>query len=126
MSERRILMIEDELDFLKALQTRLESDGYEVLTAHDGFDGLNIARKNNPDLIILDVMIPKINGFKVCRLLKYDDSYKQIPIIMIPVRTETEDKRFGEETGCDLFLTKPLNTDQLVESLEKLLISDAT
>ncbi len=96
------------------------------MTAHDGFDGLNIARKNNPDLIILDVMIPKINGFKVCRLLKYDDSYKQIPIIMITVRTETEDKRFGEETGGDLFLTKPLNTDQLVESLEKLLISDAT
>ncbi len=126
MSERRILIVEDEFDFLKALQTRLESEGYEVLTAHDGFDGLNIARKDNPDLIILDVMIPKINGFKVCRLLKYDDSYKHIPIVMITARTETEDKRLGEATGCDLFFTKPLNTDQLVESLEKLLNSDVT
>lgn len=120
MSKKKILIIDDEKDLVKALSIRLESEKYEVDTSFDGFDGLNKARTVRPDLIILDLMLPKINGFKVARLLKFDDNYKHVPIIMLTARTEEEDKELGKKTGCDMYLTKPHNDNELLEAIGKL------
>ena len=74
-----------------------------------------------PDLIILDVMMPKINGYKISRLLKYDNKYKDIPIIMLTARSQNEDKLIGEETGVNEYLTKPFELDQIVKKVEEYL-----
>ena len=123
MSKKKILIIDDEKDLVKALSIRLESEDFEVDTSFDGFDGLNKARTVRPDLIILDLMLPKINGFKIARLLKFDDNYKHIPIIMLTARTEEGDKELGKKTGCDTYLTKPHNDDELLKVVGKLVKS---
>ena len=117
---KKILIIDDEPDLVKALTVRLESEGYEIDSAKDGFEGLNKARSTGPDLIVLDLMLPKINGFKVARMLKFDDNYKNIPIIMLSARTEEEDKELGKETGGDIYMVKPYNEDEFIEAVGKL------
>ena len=83
MPKKRILVVDDEVELVKAIQIRLEQADYEVIVAYDGQEALEKARKEKPDLIVLDLMLPKIDGYKVCRMLKFDDKYKQIPIIML-------------------------------------------
>ncbi len=118
---KKILIVDDEPDIIEILQFVLEAQGYECITATDGEEGLNLAREANPDLIILDVMMPKINGFKISRLLKYDNKYKDIPILMITARSQEEDKQIGEETGADEYITKPFNVDFVVEKVKSYL-----
>ena len=86
MSEtKKILVVEDDLVTQRMLSARLEITGYDVITASDGEEALNKARKENPDLLILDLMLPKMTGYEVCRMLKFDDKYKKIPIIIFVV-----------------------------------------
>ena len=118
---KKILIVDDEADIIEILQFVLESNGYECITASDGEIGLNLAREANPDLIILDVMMPKINGYKISRLLKYDNKYKDIPILMITARSQEEDKIIGEETGADEYITKPFNPLELVARVKSQL-----
>lgn len=118
---KKILIIDDEPGLLKALTVRLESEGYEIDTAKDGFEGLNKARATGPDLIVLDLMLPKINGFKVARMLKFDDNYKNIPIIMLSARSEDADKELGKETGGDVYMEKPYNEEDFIEAVGKLI-----
>ncbi len=118
---KKILIVDDEADILEILKFVLESQGYECITASDGEEGLNLAREVKPDLIILDVMMPKINGYKISRLLKYDNKYKNIPILMITARSQEEDKIIGEETGADEYITKPFNVDFVVEKVKSYL-----
>ena len=87
----------------------------------DGDEGLKLAREINPDLIILDVMMPKINGYKISRLLKYDNKYKDITILMITARSQEEDKVIGEETGANEYITKPFKVDYVVEKVKSYL-----
>lgn len=118
---KKILIVDDEADIIEILQFVLEAQGYECITAMDGETGLNLAREVNPDLIILDVMMPKINGYKISRLLKYDNKYKNIPILMITARSQDEDKIIGEETGADEYITKPFQVDYVVEKVKSYL-----
>ena len=90
-------------------------------TAYNGEDGLRLAKEIMPDLIILDVMMPKINGYKISRLLKYDNKYKDIPIIMVTARSQMEDKMIGEETGVNEYITKPFELEQIVKKVEEYL-----
>ena len=90
-------------------------------TAFNGEDGLRLAKEIMPDLIILDVMMPKINGYKISRLLKYDNKYKDIPIIMVTARSQMEDKMIGEETGVNEYITKPFELDTIVKKVEEYL-----
>jgi len=117
-NNKRILIIDDEPDLLTALKTRFEAAGYEVLVAQDGAKGLEMARKEKPDLIILDLMIPKINGFRVCRLIKFDETYKHIPIIILTVKAEEEDKNLGMEVGADYYMTKPFDEKVLLQTVK--------
>ena len=118
---KKILIVDDEADIIEILQFILEAEGFKCITAFDGEEGLKLAREIHPDLIILDVMMPKINGYKISRLLKYDNKYKDIPILMITARSQEEDKIIGEETGADEYITKPFNVDFVVEKVKSYL-----
>ena len=120
-SNKTILIIDDEADLVEALTVRLNEAGYNIISAHDGLEGYNKARSEMPDLIILDLLLPKISGFKVSRFLKFDDNYKQIPIIILTARAEEEDKNLGMETGADLYITKPFDNDDLLDSIKKII-----
>lgn len=119
--KKRILIVDDEPDLLMAIKIRLTAVGYDVIMAKDGAEGLEKARKENPDLIILDLMLPKINGYKVCRFLKFDENYKHIPVIMLTARAEEDDKTLGMETGADAYMTKPFDNKELIASINKFL-----
>ena len=118
---KKILIVDDEQDIVESLKFVLEVSGFVCYTAFNGEDGLKLAKEIMPDLIILDVMMPKINGYKISRLLKYDSKYKDIPIIMVTARSQMEDKMIGEETGVNEYITKPFELDQIVKKVEEYL-----
>ncbi len=117
----RILLIEDSEDMLKAIQLRLEANNYEVLVARDGQEGLLQARQEKPDLIILDVMLPKMDGFSVCRMLKFDAAYQHIPVIILTARIQAADRELGEEVGANAYITKPFKAEELLGKITELL-----
>ncbi|MDD5282255.1 MAG: response regulator [Candidatus Omnitrophica bacterium] len=121
MAKKRILLIEDETDMVYALTIHLEAINCEVLSATDGQTGLDMARKEKPDLIILDLMLPKMDGYKICRMLKFDERYKMIPIIMFTARAQDQDKKLGEEVGADAYVTKPFDSKELLDKISALL-----
>lgn len=108
-------------DLVETIIFQLEGSGYEVIAAYDGQEGLDRARKDKPDLIILDLMLPKIDGYKVCRMLKFDEKYKNIPIIMFTARAQEADKKMGEEVGANAYVTKPFEADVLLAKISELL-----
>lgn len=118
---KKVLIVDDEQDIVETLKFVIETKGYECLCAYDGEEGLMLAKQEMPDLIILDVMMPKINGFKISRLLKYDNKYKDIPILMVTARSQDEDKLIGEETGVNEYVTKPFEIDEIMKKIDKYL-----
>ncbi|NOY77768.1 MAG: response regulator [Calditrichaeota bacterium] len=120
MAKKRILVVEDMPESLMILRIRLEAYGYEVIPATDGEEGLKKARELRPDLILLDVMLPKMDGFTVCRLLKFDEEYEDIPIIMLTARGQTKDKDIGKTVGADMYFIKPYDHTKLVAAIEQL------
>ncbi len=119
--KNKILVVEDEPDLREGIRAILENNDYEVIVAVNGQEGLDKARKEYPDLIILDLMMPKIDGYKVCRLLKFDSQYKQIPIIIFTVRAEKEDEKLAYNSGADAYITKTLESKELLNKIEELL-----
>jgi len=119
--KKRILIVDDEDDLRNMLKFRLEAMDYDVSEAVDGQEGLDRARSDRPDLIILDLMLPKIDGFKVCRMLKFDEKYKHIPIIMFTARAQEKDKQIGKEMGAEAYITKPFDPDILLDKIRELL-----
>lgn len=121
MSKKRILVVDDEEDMRYAVKMQLEANGYEVLTAKDGQEGLTLARKETPDLIILDLMLPKLDGYQVCRMLKFDNKYKGIPIVIFTARAQTGDEELGYQVGADAYVAKPFEPKRLLEKIKDLL-----
>lgn len=119
MTKKKILVVDDYPQVVEVLRIRLESSGYEVMTAYDGQEALKIARSKKPDLILLDVLLPKINGYKVARFLKYDKKYKNIPIIMLTSRAKKADAELGIQSGADEYVFKPYNPPQLLQLIRK-------
>lgn len=118
---KKILIVDDEQDIVETLKFILEAQGYTCFCAYNGEDGLNRAKEIMPDLIILDVMMPKINGYKISRLLKYDNKYKNIPIIMVTARSQEQDKLIGEETGVNEYISKPFELEEILAIVKKYL-----
>ncbi|OGP88793.1 MAG: hypothetical protein A2156_07280 [Deltaproteobacteria bacterium RBG_16_48_10] len=118
MNQKKILVVDDEPDLVETVRFPLEMEGYQVLVSYNGEDGLNQARRENPDLIILDLMLPKLDGYKVCRLLKFDERYKHIPILMLTAKAQEKDRILGKETGADEYMTKPFDIDKLMEKVK--------
>lgn len=119
--KKKILIVDDEPHTVQTVKDRLEFGGYEVITAVDGEEALSKARNDAPNLILLDLMLPKMNGYEVCQLLKFDQKYKHIPIIMLTARTQETDKNMGKETGADEYVTKPFEFDDLVSKIKTYL-----
>jgi DNA-binding response OmpR family regulator len=118
---KKILLVDDENNIVTILEARLMANGYDVVTASDGQEGLAKARSEKPDLIILDIMLPKLDGYKVCRMLKFDDQYKHIPIILFSARTQDSDLETGKQQGADAYITKPFQPDALLSKIKELL-----
>jgi DNA-binding response OmpR family regulator len=114
----RVLVVEDEPSLVETLQYSLARQGYAVSVAMDGYAGLECARKEKPDLIILDVMLPRMDGFEVCRVLRQETS---TPILMLTARTDEVDKIVGLEVGADDYLTKPFSMRELMARVKALL-----
>lgn len=121
MANKKILIIDDETDLISLIKVRLEQASYDVSTADDGRMGLLKARDENPDLIILDIMLPKLDGFQLCRMLKFDQKYKHIPIIMLTARTSEDDKNTGIEAGADAYIVKPFDAQVLIDKVRELI-----
>ncbi|MFQ5631983.1 MAG: response regulator transcription factor [bacterium] len=125
MQTKKILIIEDSKELASQLHIRLEKAGYSVTIAPDGNLGLFKARELNPDLIILDLMLPQVDGYQLCRLLKFDREYEHIPVIVLTARSLDQDRELAVETGADAFFLKPVDWNQLRQTIENLLqISD--
>ncbi|MCK4912769.1 MAG: response regulator [Candidatus Omnitrophica bacterium] len=121
MDKEKILLIEDERDMAYAVTLQLEAEGYDVINAYDGYEGFQKAKSDKPNLIILDLMLPKIEGYKVCRMLKFDDKYKSIPIILFTSRAQESDRETSKEVGADAYVAKPFEPEILLSKIKELL-----
>jgi DNA-binding response OmpR family regulator len=122
MGERlRILLVDDEPSIVKMVGKRLEVEGFEVLIATDGQDGLAKARGQSPDLIVLDLMLPKLNGYEICTMLKQDARYRKIPVVMFTAKAQEKDEKLGMECGADAYVRKPFRAQELLEKIRRLL-----
>jgi phosphate regulon transcriptional regulator PhoB len=121
MSKRRILIVDDEKNIVTALRYNLEREGYEALVASDGARALVSARKEMPDLILLDWMLPELDGLEVCRRLRQDERTRRIPVILLTVKSEETDKILGLEIGADDYVTKPFSQRELLARIKAVL-----
>ncbi|GMT46958.1 Two-component transcriptional response regulator, LuxR family [hydrothermal vent metagenome] len=119
----RILVAEDSITDLQFIRNALKETGYEILTASNGDEAEQKVRSETVDLIILDVVMPKKNGFQVCRSLKRDEKYRHIPIILITSKTQDSDRFWGLKQGADEYVTKPFEPTDLLEAVKKHLAS---
>lgn len=117
----KILIVDDELDTLLPLKRALELEDFKVIEAQDGLEALEKVSAETPDLILLDLMLPKLNGFEVCQRLKRDEATSSIPIIMLTAKSETSDKVEGIEIGADDYVTKPFDLDELKARIKAVL-----
>ncbi len=115
---KKILVVDDEKKIVEIIQAYLERDGYQVIAAFDGKTALALALKQHPDLVILDLMLPEISGWEVCRMIRKDS---EVPIIMLTARDEVTDKIIGLEMGADDYVTKPFDTKELVSRVRAIL-----
>ncbi len=118
---KRILVVDDEVQLVEMVKIRLEANGYEVLAAYDGQEALDKTREEKPDLIVLDLMLPKLDGYKVCRMIKFDEKYKNIPIILFSARAQESDKEMGVQVGANAYITKPFEPQALLSKIKELL-----
>lgn len=112
-----ILVVDDESDLVSVLRFGLEAEGFTVIDAADGEDGLRKAREQHPDLMVLDLMLPKLDGYKVCRALKFDDRYRAMPILILSARSGEQDRQLALDMGADEFVTKPYDMHDLIRRI---------
>ncbi len=118
MAGKRVLVVDDDAKTVELVKLYLNRDGYRVLTAYDGVEALRLAREGHPDLIVLDLMLPGIDGLEVCRTLRRDSD---VPIIMLTARTTDEDKLTGLGSGADDYVTKPFSPRELAARVRAVL-----
>lgn len=121
--KKRILIVDDEEDIVDVVKTRLESVGYEIDCAYDGKEGFDKVKAHKPDLVILDIMMPGLNGSTLCGMLKFDEEYMHIPVIILTARSTMLDKEIGEAVGADAYIVKPFDTAELVATIKSLIKS---
>ncbi len=122
MAKELILLVDNDPDILEVLERRLISKEFRVVTALSGETALKVVKSHKPDLAILDLKLPGMDGYEFCRRLKKDRRYRDIPIIMLTVKDQAEDKLQGIEAGADAYLTKPYVSDRLLREVERQLL----
>ncbi len=119
--KEKILIVDDEKDIVKMLDYNLKKEGYRILVAYDGEDALNLARREHPDIILLDLMLPGIDGLEVCKALKKEEKTSSLPIIMLTAKAQEADKVVGLELGADDYVTKPFSIKELLARIKAVL-----
>ncbi len=117
----RILVVDDDPQIVRLLQSYLAKDGMTVLTAADGLEAMHVIRREQPDLVVLDLMLPARDGWEIARLMRADEQLAQIPILMLTARVEDDDKIVGFELGADDYVTKPFNPREIVMRVRAIL-----
>ena len=118
---RKVLIVDDSPDALALAKARLGKEGLELICADGGRAGLETASREKPDLILLDVMMPKMNGFDVCRKLREDPAFADIPILLLTARGQEIDRKMGLEAGASEYITKPFSPRQLLQTVQEKL-----
>jgi phosphate regulon transcriptional regulator PhoB len=118
---KRVLMIEDDKDIVELVRYNLEKEGFQVLSCSDGMTGLAQLRKSPPDILLLDLMLPKLSGLDICREVRKDASLNRLPLLMLTARGEEADRVVGLELGADDYVTKPFSPRELVARVKALL-----
>ena len=121
MSKGRILVVDDEIYIVHILDFSLGMEGYEVITALDGEQALEKLKSERPDLIVLDIMMPKLDGYEVCKAIKSDPGTRHIPVILLSAKGRNVDQKLGFDVGADDYITKPFSPRKLVERINQLL-----
>ena len=121
MAKGKILVVDDEIYIVHILDFSLGMEGYEVLTALDGEQALEKVRAEHPDLVVLDVMMHKLDGYETCRILKADETTRHIPIILLSAKGRNADQKVGYDVGADDYITKPFSPRKLVDRINALL-----
>lgn len=121
MENHHILIVEDEESLLKLESILLSSKGYKVTGVRDGLAALSEIEKSKPDLILLDIMMPGIDGFEVCRRIKEDPNTRDIPVVMLTAKKSTADQAKGAEVGADAYMTKPFKSLKIMDVISGLL-----
>ena len=117
----KILVVDDSPTALRLTRDALAEKGFEALTAVDGDDALEVANREHPDLVVLDIVLPKKNGFQVCRKLKTDPATSAMKVILLSSKKEEHDRQWGLRQGADSYVTKPYDLDELVADIERFL-----
>ncbi len=120
-AKRKILLIDDHDSVLKLLEAVLKVRNYEVCYASSGAEGLEMAQKESPDLVLLDVMMPGMDGFKVCQALKQAEATKSIPVVFLTARGEDTDREMGQRVGGEGFIKKPFRSSDLMTTISELI-----
>ncbi len=123
MAAKRILICDDDPVILRLVQVNLELEGYDVLLAHHGEEAFGVAVKEIPDLIILDIMMPRWDGYQTCQNLKATDETKHIPVVFLSAKAQQSDIDKGKEYGVDEYLTKPFDPADLIDLVERLTVN---
>lgn len=118
---KRILIAEDEPSIVLSLEFLLTEAGYEVFTAVNGADALKVAEEHTPDLLVLDIMLPVVNGFEVCRTLRSNPTFRDMPILMLTARGREQEIARGLALGANAYVTKPFGTRELMNRIRELL-----
>ena len=121
MTKRQILLVDDEKDIIKLLQYNLEKEGYQISIARTGEEGLELAKSRVPDLVILDLMLPGIDGLEVCKILRADKKTKQIPVLMLTAKSTEVDQIVGLELGASDYIAKPFSVKVLLARVKNIL-----
>jgi DNA-binding response OmpR family regulator len=116
---KKILVVEDDVDTARLLKETFKETGYEIITVYTGVDILRIIRLNQPDLILLDIMLPEKDGFEVCREVRADKDSKKIPVVVVSAKVFPSDIEEGMKSGADEYITKPFDPYELVEKVKK-------
>jgi DNA-binding response OmpR family regulator len=122
MAKGKILVVDDEVNITQILEFSIGAEGYEVVTAANGEEAIDKARREQPDLIILDVMMPKIDGYEACRILKANPLTKGIPVVLLTAKGRDIDKRLGYEVGATDYIIKPFSPNKLIDRIHQLLV----
>lgn len=120
-TKKTILVVDDERDLLDLIEYNLRKEGYDVLKADDGLDGIRLAKKYHPDLLILDIMMPNMDGLEVCEQIRKDEDLKRTPVIFLTAKDDEKTEIKGLNLGADDYLTKPISTSKLVSRLNAVL-----
>ena len=116
---KKVLVVDDDPVVIRLVKELLKTQGYLVETAKDGIDAMVVVKKEKPDLIVLDIMMPELNGYDVLRTLKFTDEFKDIPVLLLTAREQELDKRIGEMMGID-YIQKPVNREAFLEKIGKI------